>query len=159
MGGVELVNYFFCHNVKFFFRKKQKKDCVSSLFHAILSPPQESGFTLMQIETTLKTTKNGDRYAITYASKDGQKKLIARIIPYVKSAQGKRALAKNGEIKESPYTDAIGYGDGVKVLKSAPESGLYLAFQKLVRDEITGQFSAHEHRTMKAESMLSIEKI
>ena len=119
----------------------------------------ERGFTLMQIETTLKATKNGERYAITYASKDGQKKLIARIIPYVKSAQGKKALEKNGEIKESPYTDAIGYGDGVKVLKSNPDGGIYLAFQKLVRDEITGQFSAHEHRTMKAETMLSIERI
>jgi hypothetical protein len=158
MGGVELVNYFFCHNVKFFFRKKQKKDCHSILFLIFFLRRDEHGFTLM-IETILKNTKNGDRYAITYASKDGQKKLIARILPYVASAQGKRALAKNGEIKESPYADAPGYGDGVKVLKSAPESGLYLAFQKLVRDEVTGQFAAHEHRTMKAETMLSIEKI
>ena len=113
----------------------------------------------MHLETILKNTKNGERYAITYSSQDGEKKLIARIIPYVASAQGKRALAKNGEIKPSPYTDAIGYGDGVKVLKSNPENGLYLAFQKLMRDEKSGQFSAHEHRTMKAESMLSIEKI
>ena len=113
----------------------------------------------MQIENTLKTTKNGERYVIIYKSNEGEKKLIARIIPYVASAQGKRTLAKNGEIKPSPYTDAVGYGDGVKVLKSNPDGGIYLAFQKLVRDESTGQFAAHEHRTMKAETMLSIEKI
>ncbi len=126
---------------------------------AILSPPRRKRFYTMQIENTLKTTKNGDRYAITYSSSDGEKKLIARIIPYVASAQGKRALAKNGEIKESPYADAVGYGDGVKVLKSNPDGGIYLAFQKLVRDEKSGQFAAHEHRTMKAETILEIEKI
>jgi hypothetical protein len=113
----------------------------------------------MQIETTLKSTKNGDRYAIIYKSNDGEKKLIARIIPYVASAQGKKALEKNGEIKESPYTDALGYGEGVKVLKSNLEGGLYLAFQKLMRDEKSGQFIPAEHRTMKAETILSIEKI
>lgn len=112
----------------------------------------------MKIENTLKTLKNGNMIRIAYLSKDGeQKNLIGRIIRYEKTAQGKASLAKNGEIKPSPYAPADGYGDGVVALKKDP-SKIYVSFQKLVRDE-KGQFAPAERRTMSIETIETIETI
>lgn len=112
-----------------------------------------------EVNTALVSTRNGDKYRITYKSKEETKQLIATIVPYAQSAQGKRTLESKGEIKASPYENAQGYGEGVKVLKSNPDGGLYLAFQKLMRCETSGKFIPAEHRTMKAETMTAIEKI
>ena len=108
-----------------------------------------------EIKNTLRNTKNGNRYVITYTSQGEEKSLIAYIQPYAQSKQGKNALATRGEIKESNYIPADGYGDGVMTLKSSPESGLYFTFQKQIRNE-KGQFEAREIRTMKVENMIEL---
>ncbi len=107
---------------------------------------------------TLLSTRNGDRYAIRYASKDGEKTLVGKVIPYEKTKQGKEAFAKQGEIKESPYIPAVGYGDGVMVLKSNPEGEIYFSFQKQTRDE-KGRWAGDEIRRMKVSNILEIEKV
>jgi hypothetical protein len=112
----------------------------------------------MQKETTLRNLKNGNMIRIAYVSKDGEKKnLVGRVIKYENTTQGKNALAKNGEIKPSPYAPADGYGDGVVVLKK-DTSKKYVSFQKLVRDD-KGQFAPAERRTMAIETIETIETI
>ena len=108
--------------------------------------------------TILKASKNGDRYRITYSSDGTEKKLIARVIPFEKSAQGKRVL-ENREIGKSIYFPAEGYGDGVCRLVSNPEKGLYFSFQRNMQDEKSGEFIPAERRTMFTENILEIEKI
>ena len=112
----------------------------------------------MQIETTLRNLKNGNMIRIAYVSKEGEKKnLVGRVIRYENTTQGKNALAKNGEIKPSPYAPADGYGDGVVVLKK-DMSKFYVSFQKLIRDD-KGQFAPAERRTMAIETIETIETI
>ena len=112
----------------------------------------------MKIETTLRTLKNGNLIRINYTSKDGEKKnLVGRVIKYENTTQGKASLAKNGEIKPSPYTPADGFGDGVVTLKK-DNSKIYVSFQKLVRDD-KGQFAPAERRTMSVETIETIETI
>ena len=114
--------------------------------------------TTSDIESTLKTSKNGDRYRVTYSSSEGTKKLIARVIPFEKSAQGKRVL-ETREIGKAIYFPAQGYGDGVCRLVSNPEKGLYFSFQRNMQDTESGEFIPAERRTMFAENILEIEKI
>ena len=111
-----------------------------------------------QVQSTLLATRNGDRYRITYSSDGAEKKLIARVIPFEKSAQGKRVL-EDREIKKSIYFPAEGYGDGVCRLVSNPAKGLYFSFQRNMQDEKSGEFIPAERRTMFAENILEIEKI
>ena len=103
--------------------------------------------TSNQVEATLKNVKNGDRFVIRYSSDGGEKSLVGKVIPYENSKQGKEALARQGEIKESPYMPAVGYGDGVMVLKSNPEGEIYFSFQKQTRDE-KGRWAADQIRRM-----------
>jgi hypothetical protein len=112
-----------------------------------------------KIQQTLKNAKNGDRFKVTYSSGDDVKKLIARVIPYEKCAQGKRALEKNGVIGKAIYSPADGYGDGVCRLISNPEKGIYFSFQRNMQDEKSGEFIPAERRTMFAENILEIEKM
>ena len=112
---------------------------------------------ISKVHSALRATLNGEVYRIQYTSKDGEKSLVARVIPYHKSKQGKEALAMRGEIKESAYAPANGYGEGVVVLKSNPESELYFTFQKQTRNE-KGHWDGNEIRTMKASTILNIEK-
>ena len=109
------------------------------------------------MQTILKNTKNGEKYAIKYASKEGEKSLVALVIPYHLSKQGKETLATKGEIQESKYAPAQGFGDGVVILKSNPDAGLYFTFQKQTRNE-KGHWNGNEIRTMKAENILTIQK-
>ena len=112
----------------------------------------------MKIENTLRALKNGNMIRINYTSKDGEKKnLVGRVIRYENTTQGKASLAKNGEIKPSPYAPADGFGDGVVTLKK-DASKLYVSFQKLVRDD-KGQFAPAERRTMAIETIETIETI
>jgi hypothetical protein len=115
--------------------------------------------TSNQVEATLKNVKNGDRFRVRYSSEGTEKKLIARVIPYEKSAQGKRALEKNGVIGKAVYFPAEGYGEGVCRLISNPEKGLYFSFQRNMQDEKSGEFIPAERRTMFVENILEIEKI
>ena len=110
-----------------------------------------------QIEKTLREVKNGDRFKVTYSSGDDVKKLVACVIPYEESAQGKRVLEKR-EIGKAIYSPADGYGAGVCRLISNPEKGLYFAFQRNMH-EANGQFTAHERRVMNTENILEMEKI
>ena len=108
--------------------------------------------------TTLRSTRNGDRYIIRYSSKDGEKSLIGKVIAYADSKQGKQALANNGEIKSSPYMKADGFGDGVLTLKSDPSKGFYFQFQKQTRNE-KGQWAGDECRIMNAGNILEMSKV
>ena len=113
---------------------------------------------IMNTYTTLKSLKNGNLIRIAYTSKEGEKKnLVGRVIKYENTTQGKASLAKNGEIKPSPYAPADGFGDGVVTLKKDP-SKMYVSFQKLVRDD-KGQFAPAERRTMSVETIETIETI
>ena len=114
--------------------------------------------TTPTIESTLKTTKNGERYRVTYLSKEGQKSLIAKVIPYAESKQGKDAIATRGEIKPSPYERAESFGDGVLTLKSDPSKGFYFQFQKQTRNE-KGQWAGDECRIMNAGNILEMSKV
>ena len=110
------------------------------------------------IEKALREVKNGDRFKVTYTSGEDVKKLVACVIPYEKSAQGKRVLEKR-EIGKAIYFPADGYGDGVCRLISNPEKGIYFAFQRNMQDEKSGQFTAHERRIMNVGNILEMEKI
>ena len=110
-----------------------------------------------EIITTLRNTKNGNRYLIKYSSQEGEKSLIAYVQPYAQSKQGKNALATRGEIKESNYIPAAGFGDGVVTLKSKPDGEIYFTFQKQIRNE-KGQFEAREIRTMKSSNIIEIKQ-
>ena len=113
---------------------------------------------LYHMNEKLKNTKNGEKYAIKYASKEGEKSLVALVIPYHLSKQGKETIANKGEIQESKYQQAENFGDGVVTLKSNPDAGLYFTFQKQTRND-KGHWNGNEIRTMKAENIISMEKI
>jgi len=120
--------------------------------------PRMKNSSLHSVGSLLRDTRNGEKYVIKYQSKDGEKSLVALVIPYHKSKQGKETLATKGEIQESKYQQAENFGDGVVILKSNPNAGLYFTFQKQTRNE-KGHWAGNEIRTMKTENIITMEKI